>query len=176
MADIAIERGDGPAAWAQLDELVEVYREAYAEPPYDAGSLWEEKAFRDRTGRQVERNGFTLVTARVGGALIGFAFGLVFPAGGWWAGQAELPPAEILDPAKFAVIELVVRKAWRGRGLGHRLLDELLAGRPEPYAMLTAMREAPVRQMYARWGWQQVGTAQHTPTSPILDQLVLPLS
>jgi ribosomal protein S18 acetylase RimI-like enzyme len=80
-----------------------------------------------------------------------------------------------LDAPKFAVIELIVDEAWRGRGIGRQLMDDLLADRTEPYAMLTTRATNPARKMYSRWGWVQVGTTQHTPTAPVMDQLVLPL-
>ena len=159
-----------------LDELATVYLEVYAEPPYNSGPLVSEDAFRGRTGRQAVRDGFTIITAREGRTLVGFSFGLPFAAGAWWAGAATPPPGDVLAGEKFAVIELVVRKPWRGRGLGRRLLAELLAGRPEPFAILTAVAAAPARELYARWGWEQTGTAQHTPDADVMDQLVLRLT
>jgi GNAT superfamily N-acetyltransferase len=107
--------------------------------------------------------------------LIGYSFGLTFPESRWWSGDATAPPQEILSVAKFAVIELLVRKQFRGHGVGRRLLDELLSERTESYAILTAMPDAPAREAYRRWGWRQIGTAHHTPDSPVLDALVLPL-
>jgi hypothetical protein len=37
------------------------------------------------------------------------------------------------------------------------------------------MPDAEARRLYERWGWTQTGTAQHSPESPILDALALPL-
>lgn len=177
LRDLTIDRLDGPHALHVLDELAELYLEVYAEPPYNSGPLFGEAAFRDRTQRQMRADGFTLVTASAGnGDLVGYAFGVTFAAESWWSGATKLPPPEILSPSKFAVIEVLVRRAWRGRGLGRGLLDDLLADRPEPLAILTAVADAPARRMYDRWGWRQVGTIQHTPTAPVMDELVLPLS
>lgn len=172
---VAIDILDGPTAAAHVQDLVDLYRRVYAEKPYYAGDDNAVADFVERTGRQVLRPNFRLVRARVGEQLVGFAFGFTFTAGGWWRGEAEAPPDEILSAEKYGVIELVVDADWRGHGLGHRLMATLLAGRPEPWAMLTAVSTAPARAIYARWGWVQVGTAHHTANQPVMDQLVLPL-
>ena len=102
-----------------------------------------------------------------------FRSGLPFEAGRWWAGNASSPPIEILEVRKFAVIELIVDANWRGRGIGGELLSDLLEDRTEKYAVLTADPEAAARKIYAHWGWEQIGTAQHTDDAPTMDQLVL---
>ena len=165
----------GETVVARLDNLAEIYSEVYGEPPYSSGDLWSADAFIARTGRQATRNGFTFVGARIGSELVGFGFGLTFNEGTWWSGDATKPPSEILEAKKFAVIELVVRRPWRGQGIGHAVLNHLLADRIESYAILTAMPNAPAREIYRHWGWIQTGTAHHAPGSPILDALALPL-
>jgi GNAT superfamily N-acetyltransferase len=176
-SDYGIVEGDGTGISNMLDKMAEVYAEVYAEPPYNSGPLWQSDAFLDRTRRQAARPGFAIVLARSHAAeIVGYAFGLPFESGRWWSGNASEPPREILAASKFAVIELIVRKPWRGRGIARHLHDRLLGGRPEPYAVLTALPAAPARQVYRRWGWEQVGTAQHTPDSPVLDALALSLS
>ena len=175
--EITMERIGGADVRAMFDEILAVYLEVYAEPPYSSGPLFHADAFTGRTHAQAPQKGFACVTARdPDRALAGFAFGLPFGPGRWWAGRATPPPPQILGAWKFAVIELVLRRPWRGRGIGRRLHDTLLSGRPEQYAILTAAPEAPARQMYARWGWTQIGTAHHTPDSPVLDALVLSLT
>lgn len=160
---------------ARLDELAKIYTEVYAEPPYNAGSLWSAEAFVARTRRQATLDGFSFLAASIKEEIAGFAFGLTFGEGVWWSGHATAPPDDILTARKFAVIELVVRRRWRGRGIGHQLVNQLLADRSEGYAILTAMPGAAAREMYRRWGWTQTGTAHHAPDSPILDALILPL-
>jgi GNAT superfamily N-acetyltransferase len=68
---------------------------------------------------------------------------------------------------------LVVHRDWRGQGIGKRLLSSLLEGRTEKYAILTADSNAPARQIYSRWGWEQIGAAKHTAEASAMDQLVL---
>jgi hypothetical protein len=67
---VLFEQLDGDQAAAILDELSGLYREVYAEPPYEWG---EEHAvlFRERFAEQRRAPGFALVAARVGGELVG---------------------------------------------------------------------------------------------------------
>jgi GNAT superfamily N-acetyltransferase len=171
----ALQLHDNVAAADLLDQIADVYVEARAEPPYDTNpAIWSREAFVDRTRQQVRNPGFVLVTAHIHDELVGFAFGLPFESGRWFRGSSE-PPAEILAATKFAVIELNVRKPWRRRGIGRALLDELLDGRPEGYAMLTSLPEAAAYRMYERWGWRPVATMLPESGLPPWGTLVFPL-
>jgi GNAT superfamily N-acetyltransferase len=171
---LAFGHADGPEWLDMLDDVTGLYL-AIRSDLDDNSSINTRESFVDRTTRQTARDGFSAVWARADDALIGFAFGLRLPAGGWWTGESTAPPPEILNAPKFALIELDVAVDWRGRGIGHTLHDMLLEGRPEPYAILTTVAGRPARDMYDRWGWEQVGTAQHAPDAPVMDQLVLRL-
>ena len=170
-----VEKGGGTIARNLFEEMTNLYVKVYAEPPYDSGPLFQKEAFTARTNRQMDYDDFviTWATSEQQGRLIGFSFGFSFDVDRWWAGEASPPPAEILRSKKFAVIELVVDSQWRGRGIGKKLLSSLLADRAEKFAILTADSEAPARQIYAYWGWEQIGTARHTDDASTMDQLVL---
>lgn len=157
---------------AVLDEVADLYEPVYAEPPYNAAAKYSRARFLDRTRDQVLASGFRLVAARRGGGLVGFAFGFSMMPGAWWA-NASQPPREVLDADKYAVVELVVARPERDRGLGRRLLDELLAERPERFATLAAVVDADAYAMYRRWGWETAGEFRAEP--PFSDALVLPL-
>ncbi|WP_327049173.1 GNAT family N-acetyltransferase [Microbispora sp. NBC_01189] len=174
MLEYARSAGDD-AAKALTEEYATVYTEVYAEPPYNSGPLFSAERFLDRTRRQVASDGFELVSAidRDSGKLAGFCFGLHFPAGRWWAGETTEPPAEVVAAPKVAVIELILRRPYRGHGYGKRLLGELLSGRDEPYAVLTSDPAAPAHAMYERWGWQVAGTVRSAPDAPLMDAMVL---
>jgi GNAT superfamily N-acetyltransferase len=168
-------RGGGPLILAHLDDVTDMFL-ANRDEEAAASTLYTRKSFIERTTRQAARPGFGCVLATDADArLIGFAFGFTFAAGSWWAGDPQPPPDEILREPKFAVIELNVAAEQRGHGIGRQLMDELLDGRPEPYAVLTSIPGSPARATYARWGWQQIGTARHSPDTPVMDQLVLAL-
>lgn len=174
--DIELTRQTGAKAAEAIGELTDLYVAVYSEPPYGGGSIYARDVFVERTARQAGRDGFTLVTAHDGGQLVGFSFGFTMGPRGWWGGLVEPdPPAEIVEPEKFAVIELVVAPSHRGRGLSKEMLRELLAGRTEPYATLLAHPEAPARAMYERWGWRPVGTNRPRADAPSADVLVLKL-
>jgi GNAT superfamily N-acetyltransferase len=165
----------GSTTWiAMLDEVADLYVAIRSELGQTEG-IYTRQSFVDRTTRQVDREGFAATYAREGDRLVGFSFGLRLAPGAWWAGNPTMPPEEILDAPKFAVIELDVAASHRGRGIGRHLINMLLGDRTEPYATLTTTPGLPAREMYARWGWRQIGTAQHTPDAPVMDQLVLPL-
>lgn len=179
MGDVELVRYRGPEAARALseesEEYAEAYTEIYAEPPYDSGPLYSRERFLERTGRQVHRPGFELLAAVDAGsrALAGFCFGFRFEAGTWWGGEASAPPAEVVDADKVAVIELILRKAYRGRGCGKALLEAFLAGREEPWATLLAHPAAPAHAKYERWGWRKVGTVRPAPDAVVADVMVL---
>jgi GNAT superfamily N-acetyltransferase len=176
MADAGFRLGDGDAAEGMVDELGDLYEDAYAEPPYDGGALFSRARFLERTRRQCLNLGFSIVTRREDTVLTGFAFGFPFEAGRWWAGVTQpTPPRELVDQPTFAVIELVVGRPWRSRGIARRLLETLLARRPEPYAVLLAEPAAPARRMYDRWGWEHVADVRPAADAPALHALVRPL-
>ncbi|OPG10593.1 GNAT family N-acetyltransferase [Microbispora sp. GKU 823] len=171
---VDFHRLTGEAAAAALDdELAEVYMAIRAEPPYNSGPLYQRDRFLDRTRKQAGSPGFTLVVAEDGGAPVGFAFGLPFPAGRWWGGETTPGPAEVVAADKYAVIELNLVKEYRGQGIGGRLLGELLEGRPEPYATLLSRPEAAAHAIYEHWGWKVVGTCRPAPDAEVADVMVL---
>lgn len=170
--EISVSAHDRSDALDILDELADLYEQVYAEPPYNAGPKFTRARFLDRTRDQVLSSGFRLLTARRSDALVGFAFGFSMTPGAWWA-NASPPCHEVLDAEKYAVVELVVSKPERGRGIGRRLLAGLLAGRPEGFATVAAVVGADAYGMYLRWGWKKAGEFRVEP--PFSDALVLPM-
>jgi GNAT superfamily N-acetyltransferase len=96
------------------------------------------------------------------------SFGLPFEAGKWWS-DTEPPPTAILDATKFA-IELDVDEAFRLRGYGRALMNQLLVGRSELCATLAATVGGNPHAMYLRWGWRVAG--RFTDGEPVMDALV----
>ncbi|GAB1820714.1 GNAT family N-acetyltransferase [Herbidospora sp. RD11066] len=166
----------GPDAAAVVnDDYTAVYTLIRAEPPYNSGPLYHPDRYRDRTGSQLERPGFEVVAVEEGEVLAGFAFGLSMEPGRWWGGDTTPGPAKVVESAKFAVIELNLRVEYRGRGIGRRLLAELLNGRDEPYATLLSLPEAAAHDIYEHWGWKVAGTCRPAPDSMLADVMVLEL-
>ena len=176
MPELDFRRYDGSGALAMMDSLADVYLAEYAGEPDAGDPLYSRQAFTERTTRQAREDGFALLTGSVAGELAGYAFGCPDAPGQWPRGQCDpAPPAGIVQSARFFVVELIVRRPFRGRGLARVLMDELLAGRPEPFAALTANPDRFPHGMYLRWGWQKVCRLTYTDTVTF-DVLVKPLA
>lgn len=153
-------------------EFAELYREVYAEPPYYEGEE-HVAAFLERFADELRSLGFSLVAAETDGELVGYAYGLSFEPDQWWD-DSDPQPAELRGYPKFAVMEFVVRKQHRGKGIGRALISALLTDRTEPFATLCANPAAPAHQIYRHWGWRLVGRA-HPPDIATMDILLRPL-
>jgi ribosomal protein S18 acetylase RimI-like enzyme len=178
---VTVHSYQGARAVAQLDAILPVYEQVYAEPPYFEGPQ-DVAEFLDHFGQQARRPGFRLVTAQSGGEVIGFAFGYLLPANTqWWAGLQKPLAAEFTSETgnrTFAIIELAVRAPYRRLGVGTRLhaalLDRLTAERvtltvrPEPQV-------APARRAYAAWGYRKVGEIRPWEGAPLYNSMVLDL-
>lgn len=174
---VVLTRHGGTDVDEMLDEIAALYEVVYSEPPYNGGPLFSRERFLDRTHSQKTAPGFELITARVGGELMGFSFGFTFDAGRWWGGRTEPPTsAEVMALPKFAVIELVVAKKWRGQGISSALMRTLLAERSEPLATLLSEPDAQARRIYEHWGWKHAANVQPADDGPWMHALVLPLN
>jgi GNAT superfamily N-acetyltransferase len=157
-----------------VDAIRDLYAEVFAEPPYCEGP--EDVArFVEHLADETTRDGFALTQAMDGPLLVGVAYGWTMPPGRWFRSPAGAPPPEIVDVPHFAIMEWMVRASHRGAGVGRRLLDLLLEGRPEPWAVLAANPQAPARRVYERLGWRMVGASQPDGGRPGMDTLALPL-
>jgi GNAT superfamily N-acetyltransferase len=176
-AGVTFQTLDGEQARAHLDELRDLYTDVYADPPYewDAGHA---DLFVERFKVQARQDGFALVEARHGTELVGIAFGVTLqPSTPWWQNLLEpLPDAVTTEHSgrTFAVVELLVRKAWRRQHIAGAMHDLLLSNRAEERATLTVLPAAtPAQRAYAKWGWQRVAQKRNPlPGSPVFDVLV----
>ncbi len=174
---VAFQVLDGEQAIGHLAELRTLYLEVYAEPPYEWG---EEHAdlFVGRFKVQAEQEGFALVEARQGIELVGMAFGVtLLPGTPWWHNLVAPLPKEMTEerPSRtFAVVELLVRKAWRRQHIAQTMHELLLSNRPQERATLTVLPAAlPAQRAYAKWGWQKVGQKRNPlPGGAVFDVLV----
>lgn len=150
---------DADMAPSLLEEITTVYREAFGQPPYCRAEA-DVIEFAESMAAHATRAGFRLVVARddAESAMVGFTYGYTLAPGHWWYEQlAPLLPSErasaILEGA-FLLTQIAVRPSAQGRGIGSRLHDALLAGLPQPRALLsTRQDDSPARHLYARRGW-----------------------
>jgi GNAT superfamily N-acetyltransferase len=170
---VAYEVLDGVQALQLVAEVGELYAEVFAEPPYLEGPQDVARFVEHFTG-DLTRPGFGLVRAADGSVLVGVAYGWTMAAGAWFSRPEVEPPPEVRDVPRFAVMEWMVRSDRRGEGVGRRLMDLLLAGRPESWAVLAANPAALARRIYQRWGWRPLGPIRPA-GMPALEVLALPL-
>lgn len=145
---------------APIDDVVDVYRDAFTAPGYDERP---EDVERFRTGlpRHAARDGFRLALAVADGGLAGFAYGYTGQPGQWWTDRLlERIPHDITDEwvgGHFELVELAVRPAAQCRGVGRALHDALLDGLPHRPALLgTWPDDRPARRLYLRTGWREL--------------------
>lgn len=150
------------AAASLLDELSDVYADAYGVEPGE-----KVDAFRGRAARAIETPRFDLVTVRSGADLIGFVFGYSLPVGStWWSGIDPPRDGEFTAEtgSRTAVLsEIEVRRELQRQGIGRRLQEEFLSQRSEERATLATGVDVPSRFVYPRWGWSEVGAVPGTP-------------
>jgi hypothetical protein len=171
---VQIDLIDGDRARRLANELGELYAEVYAEPPYDEGPQHTAR-FVDQFHQHVQQDGFSFASAVEDGHLVGAAYGYTMANGAWVGSATSEPPDHIRTGPKFVIKEWIVRRSHRGEGLGIRLLDLVLTGRSEPYAILSANPDAPARAIYERLGWRHCGFSQPD-FLPRMEILSLPLS
>ena len=161
MTELACLAGPGTAAVS--DQLVAVYRAAMGAPPFFETEV-ETGWFAQELADELTEPGFRCWVAGDGGRTVGFAYGFPtpeVPADGWYGSlrQAVGPDAaEHWLAGQFAVVWLAVHPDRRGRGLGRRLLERLLAGASTERAWLvTHDLDTPARALYRSLGFRELG-------------------
>jgi GNAT superfamily N-acetyltransferase len=177
VTDLTIRHHDAAGMRAMREEILALYSEVYAgqldDPFRSPGRFW------DRLDAYASRDGFAMVTGRVGDDLVGFALGYTLPKNSrWWTGL-QGPHADDAEftsedgSRTFAFNELMVRPVWRGDGYGRALHDALLSARTEQRATLLVRPDnEPARSAYQRWGWLVAGKIQPFADSPLYEALV----
>jgi ribosomal protein S18 acetylase RimI-like enzyme len=153
---------DGDIALRALDELADVYREAFAGAPHDEPPEATAR-FRESLARHAELPAFRATAAWGPGAdLVGFAYGHTSRPGQWWHDRvaAAIAPglAERWMDEAFVVVNVAVRPRRRREGIGGRLHDLLLESAPHRTAVVSARHDDTAAQrLYHGRGWREIG-------------------
>jgi GNAT superfamily N-acetyltransferase len=141
--------------------ICQLYEKTFSVPPF----LWSPDDAVDHSQRlsTIRRDPtFDVEVAMAADTVIGFAYGHQLPVNhGWWEDFSNTLPVDTTkewEGRTFALIDFAVDKAWRGQGIGHQLLDNLLTRRREDRAILSVQPTAiETEQIYAHLGWSKVG-------------------
>ncbi|MFF0118219.1 GNAT family N-acetyltransferase [Micromonospora arida] len=157
-----------------LDQLVGLYLEVYA----GGGEFYSEDRYRRQLDLHMQRARWELVTASIGGELIGYIYGFPLPPQTrWWDGIHEpVPPGftEEDGTRTFALSELLVHPARRRQGVARALHDDLVASRTEQRSTLLARPDnVEAQTAYRSWGWIKITKLQpNWEHSPVFDILI----
>jgi ribosomal protein S18 acetylase RimI-like enzyme len=146
------------------NQIVDVYRKAFAAPPYSMQEtdVWQ---FASILPRHMYRKGFRCFVAKevveqkqAERRILGFAYGYIGETGQWWhdlvaRGLGREAAKEWLTDV-FEVTELAVLPAVQGKGIGGKLHDALLHGLSQRTAVLsTAEVETVAVKLYQKRKW-----------------------
>jgi len=158
-----LTRLDGPGAAAVSDQLVAVHRAAMGAAPFfetDVETGW----FAEELAGELTEAGYRCWVATEDDRVVGFAYGLPtpeIPADGWYGLVREAvgpAAAERWLAGQFAVVWIAVHPDHRGRGLGRRLLERLLAEAGTERAWLIAHDlDTPARALDRSLGFRRLG-------------------
>jgi len=157
--DISLTRHAADSAGALLDNLCDVYSDAYGVASQGEKTI----AFRNRAMKGMSRPNFELAVARSDNELVGFAFGYSLSSDDtyWWEGLRPKPSREfVIESGRrtFVLAEIEVLRSRQGMGVGRLLHDDLLKGRHEERATLASNPSASsTHAVYENWGWQRAG-------------------
>lgn len=142
--------------------------------------FYSPERFIERVRSYARSTGFELLLGIFRGDSVGLALGYSLPAGArWWNGlTTPVDPDFIVEDSTrtFALCEIMTHPDWQGRGVAHRVHDELLFKRLERRAtLLVDEGNETARAAYFKWGWRQIGKLRPFPDSPHYDVLILDL-
>ncbi len=164
-----------------FDQVCQLYASVFGAPPLNR-SPEKLSAQRSSLRRLIADPTFGMATAWDGIMLIGFAYGYALGSDTHWWDEFLAPVAEEItrewDGRTFAIIDMAIAHSHQGHGVGRRLLETLLASRPEERASLSVVPDNDNAQgFYRHIGWQYIGrvkgAAHHA--APFFDKYTLPL-
>jgi ribosomal protein S18 acetylase RimI-like enzyme len=181
--DLTFRRYDARGASAVRGTVALIHRDAYADAIATGDPFESHEAFMRRFDAHITHPSFDLVIGYADDEPVGQIWGWPEESTGADFNASAVEEAEHRSPGNeggnrsFALAEIMVRKAWTGRGIAHALHNELLAARPERCAELYVRPDnTTAYRAYLKWGWRRAGeTRPDMPDAPLFDVLILPL-
>ena len=172
-----LTRLDGPGAAAVREQLVAVYRGGHGAAPFFKTEV-ETGWFAEELAGELDEAGYRCWVATEDGRVVGFAYGFPrpeIPSEGWYGLVREVvgpAAAERWLAGQLAVVWIAVHPDHRGKGLGRRLLERLLAeAGTERTWLITHDPDTPARALYrssASSSWAAAPSAGTTPSGSSL--------
>ncbi|NJQ07683.1 GNAT family N-acetyltransferase [Streptomyces lonarensis] len=162
MAEVFHRRLSRWQAEDKRSKLAELYVDAYRDRT-DAGAP-DPAAFLERFADHLQQPEFDMIVAN-DPALVGCAYGFRITREGNWLDRFAGIPRELEELVEvtgarqlFVVAELMVLPAYRRRGVGGRLLDQLLTRIGVPVAVvLIDPGDTETQGAFSAWGWTKAG-------------------
>jgi GNAT superfamily N-acetyltransferase len=187
--DCTVDLHDADGALGLREPMLQVYAAAHADQGHDPWAA-PDRFWERLVDIYARTRDFALVTGRVEGVVVGYAFGSPRDDSGeiWQAVRSALPDVDVPDVGASDAVpggpvyifrEFAVHPDWQRRGVGRRLHDALLGTRPEPLAHLLVRQDnGRARSAYRSWGWRPIGQQRPFPDSQVFDAMVhtLPLA
>jgi ribosomal protein S18 acetylase RimI-like enzyme len=162
---------------ALLDTIADLWADAHPELVDNPGAATDglsAAALRRQVTNHLRHEGFTLVAAYAGGAMVGFGYGFPCTPEYWYGELLPEIPAHVRAGRLMGLCELAVSPAWQSQGIGSRLHAELLkAVAPEFASLLVRPDNTAGRTLYERLGYTYAGPYRNTPEGPVYDLLLL---
>ena len=158
-APVSMQVVDSAGFAPYADTAIDIYAEAMQRPSHVAVQR------RAMLARHLTYDGVVAVLAfDADGQLVGFGYGYPGRPGQWWhdsvtraLGEQPAQQVEHWLGDSFEVVELHVRPAYQGQGIGRRLLSTLLAQATQRTTVLsTHDQQSPARRLYRSFGFRDL--------------------
>ncbi len=150
--------------------LLDVYAEVYADKLADP--FFTVERYDERLSLHASRNNWEAVVGYQDSEPVGYAYGCALsPGARWWMYQLDPLPeifTEETGHRTLALNQIMLRRPWRGKGIAHRIHEELLSNRHEErVTLLVDPRNTGVKRLYEAWGYEHIGDQRPFPDSPL---------
>ncbi|MGP3922782.1 N-acetyltransferase [Streptomyces sp. 8N616] len=166
-----------------VDDVRQLLLDIHAAVRGDFGLLerpfYSVERFNERLTSHSSAPGWEAVIGYAEEEAVGFAYATPLgPKTRWWEAMREaLPEGYTTETGTrtLALNEVVVRKPWRGTDVAHRIHEELISGRSEERVTLLVnplFSDGRLKARYEAWGYEQIGTQQPFPDSPVFASMM----